>query len=173
MGNSMMLPLPSSSLIIIIIALLLSPTTQAFTHLTTPNAFRQRHFHHLSLPSRHHAPLHTTRASSSSSSTTTSPPPAPPPPPSLNDRILSLAVPAIGVLALDPAMNTVDTVFVGRLPDVTELSAFGLNAQIFSACVYLTGFLATITTPNVAAFRAQGKDAEARKLVTQVGPRWW
>ncbi len=79
-------------------------------------------------------------------------------------RILDLAIPALGSLAIDPLVSLVDTMFVGRLGAV-PLAALGINAAIFSLSFIVFNFLAYGTTPRVSRALGQGDRAGAGRSV--------
>jgi MATE family multidrug resistance protein len=80
--------------------------------------------------------------------------------------ILSLAVPALGTLAVGPLVSLVDTAFVGQLGRV-PLAALGVNASVFSLSFIVFNFLAYATTPRVAGAYGRGDREEAGRAVTQ------
>lgn len=79
-------------------------------------------------------------------------------------RILSLAIPALGSLAIDPLISLVDTAFVGRLGAV-PLGALGINTAIFALSFIVFNFLAYGTTPRVSHALGQNNRAEAGRIV--------
>ncbi|MDX1624364.1 MAG: MATE family efflux transporter [Gemmatimonadota bacterium] len=81
-------------------------------------------------------------------------------------EMLALAVPALGTLAVDPLVSTVDTIFVGRL-GVVPLAALGINASVFSFTFVVFNFLAYGTTPLVAREVGRGDRAAAGRVVVQ------
>ncbi|CAM9520942.1 unnamed protein product [Scytosiphon promiscuus] len=91
----------------------------------------------------------------------------------LTGQILSLAVPALVALSVDPLMSAVDTAYIGRLGaglggGEIGLGALALNTSIFTFSFYIFGFLATVPTPFVASARAKGDNAGAARLVGQL-----
>lgn len=75
--------------------------------------------------------------------------------PSLDRRILSIAVPSLLALSLDPVLTTVDTAFVGRLPKGSSigLAALGLSFATFGLIYTSTNFFSNVATPLVAERR--------------------
>ena len=76
--------------------------------------------------------------------------------------ILSLAVPALASLAIDPLMTLADTAFVGRYatsPNALAGMASASSLLIFS--FYIFNFLCTATTPIVASRRSSGDEQGA------------
>ena len=86
----------------------------------------------------------------------------------LDRRILALALPALGALAVEPLVSLVDTAFVGRL-GTTELAALGVNTALFGFAFFVFNFLAYATTPLIAADVGRGDlDAAGRTAVQAV-----
>lgn len=93
-------------------------------------------------------------------------PPSPPPPPGrpsflsspYDAEILALAGPTLVALAADPLLSVVDTVLAGRLGP-GELAALGLNSALFTFSFVVFSFLASATTPLIAAADAAGDKA--------------
>jgi len=79
-------------------------------------------------------------------------------------RILRLAVPALGALAIDPLLTLIDTSFVARV-GVTELAALGVDAAILSFAFFGFNFLAYATTPLVGHALGRGDPPGARRIV--------
>ncbi len=79
-------------------------------------------------------------------------------------RILSLAIPALGSLAIDPLVSLVDTAFVGRLGAV-PLGALGINTAIFALSFIVFNFLAYGTTPRVSHALGQNDRTAAGRIV--------
>lgn len=75
--------------------------------------------------------------------------------PSLDRKILSIALPSLLALSLDPVLATVDTAFVGRLPDGSSigLAALGLSFATFGLIYTSTNFFSNVATPLVAERR--------------------
>eukprot|EP00903_Cladosiphon_okamuranus_P014710 g13631.t1 len=91
----------------------------------------------------------------------------------LSGQILSLAIPALVALSVDPLMSAVDTAYIGRLGadlggGTIGLGALALNTNIFSFSFYIFNFLATVPTPFVASARARGDADLASRLVGQL-----
>lgn len=80
-------------------------------------------------------------------------------------EILSLAVPALAGLAIDPIMTLVDTVFVGRTASNADaLAGMGSAAALLTFSFYVFNFLCTVTTPLVSRDRAAGNEDAAVEL---------
>jgi putative MATE family efflux protein len=84
----------------------------------------------------------------------------------LNRRILRLAVPALGTLAIDPLVSLTDTAFVARLGEV-PLAALGVDAAVFSFAFFLFNFLAYGTTPLLAGAVGRGDPVAAGRIAWQ------
>lgn len=81
---------------------------------------------------------------------------------STGQAILSIAIPALAGLAIDPLMTLADTAFVGRTaPDAASLAGMGSSAALLTFSFYLFNFLCTVTTPLVSQRRASGDEAGA------------
>ncbi len=74
----------------------------------------------------------------------------------LDRRILGLAGPALGALAVEPVYGLVDTAIVGRLGR-SELGGLAVALTALNLGVYGAGFLAMVTSQRVA-FRTGGGD---------------
>jgi len=72
--------------------------------------------------------------------------------------ILSLALPALGALCLDPLMSLVDTICIGRGAGASPipLAATGAASAIVGVALGIFNFLTSATTPLVASRRAAG-----------------
>lgn len=83
----------------------------------------------------------------------------------LDRRIVGLALPALGALAVEPVYGLVDTAIVGRLGR-GELGGLAVALTALNLGVYGAGFLAMVTSQRVA-FRTGGGDPEgaARTVV--------
>lgn len=68
-------------------------------------------------------------------------------------QILSLALPALLALAVDPFMTLIDTAFVGRYSGTNALSGLGSSAALITFVFYIFNFLCTATTPLVSERR--------------------
>lgn len=74
-------------------------------------------------------------------------------------QILSLAIPALAGLAIDPLMTLADTAFVGRdASNADALAGVGSAAALLTFSFYLFNFLCTATTPLVSQRRASGDE---------------
>ncbi|GAB4812989.1 hypothetical protein N2152v2_000035 [Parachlorella kessleri] len=83
-----------------------------------------------------------------------------------DSAILALAVPAMLALAADPLLSIVDTIFVGQA-GADPLAALGVNSALFTMSFVVFNFLATATTPLVAASLAHGDKDKAGKVTVQ------
>ncbi|CAM9470074.1 unnamed protein product, partial [Ectocarpus sp. 12 AP-2014] len=91
----------------------------------------------------------------------------------LSGQILSIAVPALVALSVDPLMSAVDTAYIGRLAaehggGEIGLGALALNTNVFTFSFYIFNFLATVPTPFVASARAKGDENGAARLIGQL-----
>lgn len=85
--------------------------------------------------------------------------------PSTTRQILSLALPALISLSIDPLMTIADTAFVGRhSTDPYQLAGLGSSASLLVFSFYVFNFLATATAPLVANRRAAGEETEAIRV---------
>lgn len=83
----------------------------------------------------------------------------------IGEGILSLAIPALAGLAIDPLMNLVDTAFVGRTAtNADALAGVGSATAILTFSFYLFNFLCTVTTPLVSQRRASGDENGAIEI---------
>lgn len=80
--------------------------------------------------------------------------------------IFALALPAVLALAADPLLSMVDTIFIGQV-GTDELAALGINTALFTFAFLVFNFLATATTPMVAASLAAGDREHAGKVTLQ------
>lgn len=87
----------------------------------------------------------------------------------LDRRIVKLAVPALGTLAVEPLYVLVDTAIVGRI-GTTELAGLAIAATVLQTVVGLCVFLAYGTTASVA--RRVGAGDEAGALSAGVAGLW-
>ena len=81
-------------------------------------------------------------------------------------RILALAAPALGTLAVEPLYVLVDTAIVGRLGTV-PLGGLALASTVLTTTVFLCNFLAYGTTARVAFLTGRGDHAGAAATVAQ------
>lgn len=79
---------------------------------------------------------------------------------SLDRRLVSLALPALGALAVEPLYNLTDTAVVGHL-GVAELGALAVASAILNLIQFGAGFLSTATASRVAYLRGQGEPERA------------
>jgi MATE family multidrug resistance protein len=85
----------------------------------------------------------------------------------ISQQILSLALPALVSLAIDPLMTIADTAFVGRYSapnDPYPLAGLGSAAALLVFSFYVFNFLATATAPLVANRRASSDEAGAKQV---------
>lgn len=75
-------------------------------------------------------------------------------------QVLSLAVPALGALVVEPLFLLADTAIIGRL-GTEPLAGAALGTTVMQTVVGLMIFLAYSTTPAVARFLGAGKMAKA------------
>ena len=79
--------------------------------------------------------------------------------------ILSLAVPALAGLAIDPLMTLADTAFIGRsATNADALAGVGSAAALLTFSFYLFNFLCTVTTPLVSQRRSSGDASGAVEI---------
>jgi putative MATE family efflux protein len=81
-------------------------------------------------------------------------------------RILALAIPALGTLAVEPLYVLTDTAIVGRLGTV-PLGGLALAATVLNTLVWVMNFLSFGTTSRVAHLTGQGRHAEAARSAAQ------
>jgi putative MATE family efflux protein len=93
-------------------------------------------------------------------------PPEPVPGGVSNRAILSLAVPALGTLAVEPLYRLADTAIIGRLGTI-PLAGLALAATVLTTVTFLFFFLTTGTTARVAFLSGQGADQQAAEVVPQ------
>jgi len=80
--------------------------------------------------------------------------------------IWSLAIPALGALAIEPLYITADTIIIGRL-GTDQLAGLAVAAQILTIIVALANFLAYATTQRLANARGAGDLARAADVGAQ------
>lgn len=97
---------------------------------------------------------------------TTAPAPGPEADGTSNRAILSLAIPALGTLAVEPLYRLADTAIIGRLGTI-PLAGLALAATVLSTVTFLFFFLTTGTTARVAFLSGQGADRQAAEVVPQ------
>lgn len=85
---------------------------------------------------------------------------------SVDRRIRSLAVPALGALAVEPVYVAVDTAIIGHV-GTSELAGVALAATVLSIVVAGSNVLAYGATERIARFRGQGDAAGAARIATQ------
>uniref|UniRef100_A0A7S4F219 Multidrug and toxic compound extrusion protein n=1 Tax=Chrysotila carterae TaxID=13221 RepID=A0A7S4F219_CHRCT len=83
----------------------------------------------------------------------------------LDRRILSLSAPAIVNFLILPVTQSVDLFWVGRMGTALATAGQAAANQVFSTAFWLTNFIPTITTPQVAAAAARGDDEAVQRHV--------
>ena len=79
----------------------------------------------------------------------------------LERRIVRLAVPALGTLAVEPVYVLVDTAIVGRL-GTDQLAGLAIASTILLTVVSLMAFLSSAVTPAVAFAHGAGRPEDAK-----------
>jgi len=85
---------------------------------------------------------------------------------SVDRRIRSLAVPALGALAVEPVYVAVDTAIIGHV-GTSELAGVALAATVLSIVVAGSNVLAYGATERIARCRGQGDIVGATRIATQ------
>jgi putative MATE family efflux protein len=80
-------------------------------------------------------------------------------------RILRLALPALGTLAVEPLYVLVDTAIVGRI-GTAELAGLGIASTVLLTVSAVIGFMEYGITPDVAFAHGQGDAHKARVAAT-------
>ncbi len=80
-------------------------------------------------------------------------------------RILRLALPALGTLAVEPLYVLVDTAIVGRI-GTNELAGLGIASTVLLTVSVVIGFMEYGITPDVAYAHGQGDAHKARVAAT-------
>ncbi len=83
----------------------------------------------------------------------------------LERRIVGLAIPALGTLAVEPLYVLVDTAIVGRL-GTPQLAGLAIASTVLLTVVSLTAALEYGLTPDVAFAHGRGDAPEARRVAT-------
>jgi putative MATE family efflux protein len=83
----------------------------------------------------------------------------------LDRRIIKLAIPALGTLAIEPLYVLVDTAIVGRL-GTPQLGGLAIATTILLTVISMTASLEYGVTPDVAFAHGAGRSAEARDVAT-------
>lgn len=81
-------------------------------------------------------------------------------------EILSLSIPALLSLLLDPLMGIVDTAIVGRL-GTAPLAAVGISTVVYNFSNFIWNFLLYTTTPRIAGAAARGDKNEISRITSQ------
>lgn len=84
----------------------------------------------------------------------------------LNRRIVSLAVPALGSLAIEPLYVLVDTAIVGRLGTV-PLAGLAIASTVLTTLIWISNALSFGTTTRVALLTGKGDEAGAASVTGQ------
>ncbi|MGH9182083.1 MAG: MATE family efflux transporter, partial [Acidimicrobiales bacterium] len=84
----------------------------------------------------------------------------------LDRRIVALAVPALGALAVEPLYVLVDTAIVGRLGTV-PLGGLAIASTVLVSAVWAFNFLAYGTTSRVAFLVGRGQGRAAAEVAVQ------
>ena len=83
----------------------------------------------------------------------------------LDRRIIKLAIPALGTLAIEPIYVLVDTAIVGRL-GTPQLGGLAIATTILLTVISLTASLEYGITPDVAFAHGAGRADDARAAAT-------
>jgi putative MATE family efflux protein len=83
----------------------------------------------------------------------------------LDRRIIALAIPALGTLAIEPLYVLVDTAIVGRL-GTPQLGGLAIASTILLTVISLMASLEYGVTPDVAFAHGAGQSSEARDVAT-------
>ncbi|MEY2580822.1 MAG: hypothetical protein QOE09_671 [Ilumatobacteraceae bacterium] len=83
----------------------------------------------------------------------------------LDRRIIALAIPALGTLAIEPIYVLVDTAIVGRL-GTPQLGGLAIASTILLTVISMTASLEYGITPDVAFAHGAGRSDEARAAAT-------
>ena len=83
----------------------------------------------------------------------------------LDRRIIALAIPALGTLAIEPLYVLVDTAIVGRL-GTPQLGGLAIATTILLTVISMTASLEYGVTPDVAFAHGAGRSDEARDVAT-------
>src|ERR1700710_1208052 len=83
----------------------------------------------------------------------------------LDRRIVRLAIPALGTLAVEPLYVLVDTAIVGRI-GTDQLAGLAVAATVLLTVVALAAFLEYGVTPAIAFAHGAGRPDEARRAAT-------
>jgi len=86
-------------------------------------------------------------------------------PDDLQRRIVRLAIPALGTLAVEPLYVLVDTAIIGRL-GTPQLAGMAIASTLLLTVVSLTVALEYGLTPSVAFAHGRGDQSEARRVAT-------
>src|SRR3954453_9079852 len=83
----------------------------------------------------------------------------------LDRRIIPLAIPALGTLAIEPIYVLVDTAIVARL-GTPQLGGLGIASTLLLTVISLTASLEYGVTPDVAFAHGTGRSDEAGDVAT-------
>ncbi len=89
----------------------------------------------------------------------------------LQRRIVRLAVPALGTLAIEPLYVLVDTAIVGRL-GTPQLAGMAIASTVLLTVVSLAAALEYGITPAVAFADGRGDEPEARRVAMPTRCSW-
>jgi putative MATE family efflux protein len=85
---------------------------------------------------------------------------------SIDRRIIALAIPALGTLAVEPLYRLVDTAIVGRL-GTAQLAGLAIAVTVLALVVAGSNFLTYGTTQRVASRLGAGREADAADVGVQ------
>ena len=88
----------------------------------------------------------------------------------LDRRIIALAIPALGTLAIEPMYVLVDTAIVGRL-GTPQLGGLAIASTILLTVISLTASLEYGVTPDVAFAHGAGRSAACGRSRAGAGGR--
>src|ERR1700710_537830 len=83
----------------------------------------------------------------------------------LDRRIVRLAIPALGTLAVEPLYVLVDTAIVGRL-GTSQLAGLAVAATVLLTVISLAAFLEYGVPPDIAFAHGAGRPDDARRSAT-------
>ena len=87
--------------------------------------------------------------------------------PDINKQILSLAIPALAALSIDPLMSLVDTVIVGQWAGADNplpLASIGSASSLLTFAFYIFNFLCNATAPILSSVRASGEYTKVQEI---------
>ncbi|HET7559176.1 MAG TPA: MATE family efflux transporter, partial [Limnochordia bacterium] len=86
---------------------------------------------------------------------------------SIQRDLLRLAVPSITANLAVPLLGVIDTIVLGRLPDVAQLGAAATAGTLLSTVLWVFGFLRMGTVGLVAQAYGQGDETGAARVLLQ------